>query len=447
MREKLKFNETVLVGSLLFGLFFGAGNLIFPVELGQQSGFNGTMAILGFLISGVGLPILGVVASAISSSDSLYEMALPVSRNYAIFFTCLLYLTIGPFFAIPRTATVAFEVGLRVFVKEESIKFWLLVFSTIFFVLTLLFSLKPAKLIDNIGKFMTPLFLILLSILVVFSIVNPMASFGAEVPTEKYTEFPLLVGLVDGYNTMDALASLAFAIIIITNVRALGVKDPKNISKEVLKAGIVCIIGMSLAYIALSYIGSTSLGIMGIGENGGLVLSEVSFYYLGNAGKILLAGIVISACLKTAIGLITACSQMFSEMFPNSLSYNQYAVGFTLLSFLIANQGLSTIISLSIPVLMFSYPLAIVLMLLSIFYSQIKKDTTIYKFTIGFTFIAAIIDFLNALPSGIRNRSMVDGIVSTFSKILPGFSVGFGWLLPALIGFIIGLAVKKSRNS
>lgn len=447
MREKLKFNETVLVGSLLFGLFFGAGNLIFPVELGQQSGFNGTMAILGFLISGVGLPILGVVASAISSSDSLYEMALPVSRKYAIFFTCLLYLTIGPFFAIPRTATVAFEVGLRVFVKEESIKFWLLIFSTIFFVLTLFFSLKPAKLIDNIGKYMTPLFLILLSILVIFSLVSPMAPFGAEAPTEKYTEFPLLVGLVDGYNTMDALASLAFAIIIITNVRALGVKDPKNISKEVLKAGIVCIVGMSLAYMALSYIGSTSLGIMGIGENGGLVLSEVSFYYLGNAGKILLAAIVISACLKTAIGLISACSQMFSEMFPNSLSYNQYAVGFTVLSFIIANQGLSTIISLSLPVLMFSYPLAIVLMLLSIFYSKIKKDPTIYRFTIGFTFIAAIIDLLNALPGGARETAAVDGIVNVFSKILPGFSVGFGWVLPALIGFIIGLFMKKSRNS
>lgn len=194
MKEKLKFNEILLVGSLLFGLFFGAGNLIFPVELGQQSGFNVTKATIGFLISGVGLPVLGVVASAISNSESLYEMALPVGKKYAIFFTCLLYLTIGPFFAIPRTATVAFEVGLRVFVKEERIKMYLLIFSVIFFLITLFFSLRPAKLIDNIGKYMTPLFLILLSILVIFSLVKPIGSYGSEIATEKYSEYPLSQG-------------------------------------------------------------------------------------------------------------------------------------------------------------------------------------------------------------------------------------------------------------
>lgn len=447
MKEKLKFNEILLVGSLLFGLFFGAGNLIFPVELGQQSGFNVTKATIGFLISGVGLPVLGVVASAISNSESLYEMALPVGKKYAIFFTCLLYLTIGPFFAIPRTATVAFEVGLRVFVNEERIKMYLLIFSVIFFLITLFFSLRPAKLIDNIGKYMTPLFLILLSILVIFSLVKPIGSYGSEIATEKYSEYPTLTGLLDGYNTMDALASLAFAIIIITNVRALGVKDSKNITIEVLKAGIVCIVGMSIAYFALSFMGSTSREVLGIGENGGIVLSEISFHYLGSLGQVLLAGIVISACLKTAIGLITACSQMFSEMFPNFLSYEKYAIGFTILSFLIANLGLSKIISLSIPVLMFLYPLAIVLMILSIGAYVFKKDTTIYRFAIIFTIIPAILDFFKAAPSIIRDNSLINSIINLGHYILPGFELGFGWVIPAVIGLLIGIIIKKTKKA
>ncbi|NMB02479.1 MAG: branched-chain amino acid transport system II carrier protein, partial [Firmicutes bacterium] len=116
MREKLDFKSNLLIGSLLFGLFFGAGNLIFPVHMGQLAGSNTLQATLGFLITGVGLPLLGVVATALSQSESLYDLAKPVNRGYSIFFTCALYLTIGPLFAIPRTATVAFEVGLNPFI-------------------------------------------------------------------------------------------------------------------------------------------------------------------------------------------------------------------------------------------------------------------------------------------------------------------------------------------
>lgn len=246
---------------------------------------------------------------------------------------------------------------------------------------------------------------------------------------------------------MDALASLAFAIIIITNVRALGVKDSKNITIEVLKAGIVCIVGMSIAYFALSFMGSTSREVLGIGENGGIVLSEISFHYLGSLGQVLLAGIVISACLKTAIGLITACSQMFSEMFPNSLSYEKYAIGFTILSFLIANLGLSKIISLSIPVLMFLYPLAIVLMILSIGAYVFKKDTTIYRFAIIFTIIPAILDFFKAAPSIIRDNSLINSIINLGHYILPGFELGFGWVIPAVIGLLIGIIIKKTKKA
>lgn len=167
MNERLSFQQNLLIGSLLFGLFFGAGNLIFPVQMGQAAGSHVLLATMGFLITGVGLPILGVIASALSESESLLDMGRPISSGYAILFTCLLYLTIGPLFAIPRTATVAFEVGIHPFIAEEHLKLGLFIFSFIFFALTLYFSLRPGRILDWVGKYLTPVFLVLLSILLI----------------------------------------------------------------------------------------------------------------------------------------------------------------------------------------------------------------------------------------------------------------------------------------
>ena len=442
MKRKLSFNQTLLVGSLLFGLYFGAGNLIFPIELGQNSGTNLYKVVLGFIISGVGLPILGVVASAISKNDSLFEMGKTVSDKFAYFFTTALYLTIGPFFAIPRTSTVAFEVGIAPNISEDKIKLFLFIFSLIFFLAVLAFALKPGKVMDNIGKILTPTFLILLSVLVIFAIIKPMGDLAKNQPTEIYQKNPLFTGILDGYNTMDALASLAFAIIIISSIRKLGVKDSNQIAKETLKSGVICLIAMSTVYISLSFMSSSSVNIMKLGNNGGRILSNISFYYLGNFGKILLAAIVIVACLKTAIGLIIACSEIFIQMYPNTLSYKAYAVVFTLISFLIANLGLQKIISLSIPVLMYLYPLAIVLIFLSLAYPIIGKNKIIFSLTILFTAIFSIFDLLKALPKNISSTNSISRIVDFAKNYLPAFELGFGWLIPAIFGIILGLLIS-----
>lgn len=442
MKRKLSFNQTLLVGSLLFGLYFGAGNLIFPIELGQNSGTNLYKVVLGFIISGVGLPILGVVASAISKNDSLFEMGKTVSDKFAYFFTTALYLTIGPFFAIPRTSTVAFEVGIAPNISEDKIKLFLFIFSLIFFLAVLAFALKPGKVMDNIGKILTPTFLILLSVLVIFAIIKPMGDLAKNQPTEIYQKNPLFTGILDGYNTMDALASLAFAIIIISSIRKLGVKDSNQIAKETLKSGLICLIAMSAVYISLAFMSSSSVNIMKLGNNGGRILSNISFYYLGNFGKILLAAIVIVACLKTAIGLIIACSEIFIQMYPNTLSYKAYAVVFTLISFLIANLGLQKIISLSIPVLMYLYPLAIVLIFLSLAYPIIGKNKRIFSFTILFTAIFSIFDLLKALPKNISSTNSISKIVDFAKNYLPAFELGFGWLIPAIFGIILGLLIS-----
>lgn len=445
MKEKLNFKSTLLVGSLLFGLFFGAGNLIFPVQLGQLAGANTLPATIGFLITGVGLPILGVIASALSKSESLYDMAQPVNRTYSLFFTCALYLTIGPLFAIPRTATVAFEVGMTGLIGDEWIQIGLLIFSLIFFTVTLFYSLRPGRILDWVGKFLTPTFLVLLSILISATFISPMGEGSQFTPQGNYVGRPLFTGLLDGYHTMDALASLAFAIVIISTIEKLGIHDPKRKAVETFKAGIICLIGMGAIYASLAYLGVTSLGSVGSGANGGIILSMVGRHYFGLAGQILLAGIVLFACLKTAIGLITACAQMFSELFPNSISYNKYAITFTILSFVIANFGLTTIIQLSVPVLMFLYPLAITLIILSLLAPLIKKQKDIYRWTTGLTIVAAFFDFLNALPDPIKENQMIAKLIYFAERYLPGFELGFGWIIPSMIGFLIGVFFWKSK--
>ena len=147
--------------------------------------------------------------------------------------------------------------------------------------------------------------------------------------------------------------------------------------------------------------------------------------------------------MKTAIGLITACGQMFSEMFPNSLSYNQYAIAFTFVSFAIANFGLETIIQLSLPVLMFLYPLAIVLIILSLLNPVIKKQKTVYQWTIGLTVFAALFDFINALPESIKEKGVLSEIIQVATYYLPGFENGFGWIIPSIFGFIVGVIMWK----
>jgi LIVCS family branched-chain amino acid:cation transporter len=443
MKNKLTFQQNLLIGSLLFGLFFGAGNLIFPVQMGQQAGNHTFAATIGFLITGVGLPMLGIIASAISKSESLFDMARPVGKSYASIFTCLLYLTIGPLFAIPRTATVAFEVGIHPFISDEYLKLGLSIFSFVFFAITIYFSLKPGQILDWVGKYLTPIFLVLLSILLFATFVSPMGQVSKYAAQGNYIAQPLFTGLLDGYNTMDALASVAFAIIIISNIQKLGVKDSRSIAVETWKSGLVSVFGMAIIYAALAYMGATSLGSVSPADNGGKILSMVSNHYFGVVGKVLLAAIVGVACVKTAIGLITSCSEMFSEMFPKSISYKKYAICFTLFSFLIANFGLNNLIQFSIPVLMFLYPLVITIILLSLLAPFINKQSHIYKWTTAFTIIAAFFDLCNALPQSVKGNVVITQLVNFAKLYLPGFNYGFGWVIPAFCGFIIGLILSR----
>src|SRR5699024_9166128 len=318
MGNKISLSAQFAIGFMLFALFFGAGNLIFPAQLGQYAGENVWSGAIGFLITGVGLPLLGIIAIAYSGSKNLQGLASRVSPAYGVFFTALLYLTIGPFFAAPRTGTVGFEVGILPFVPEGSEQLGLLIFTLIFFVLALFFSLYPAKLVDNVGKLLAPALVLLLGVMLVIAFVNPM-SFPGEAQ-EGYIEGAFLTGFLEGYNTMDALAALVFAIIVINAIRAFGVNDKQQILSIASKTGFIAIVLLAIIYTGISFLGATSVGELGLFDNGGPVLSGAADYYFGTAGLVLLAVMVILACLTTAIGLITANAEYFHTLLPG-ISY------------------------------------------------------------------------------------------------------------------------------
>ncbi len=442
MRERLRFRDTVLVGSMLFGLFFGAGNLIFPVYLGQMAGQKVWVAAAGLLITGVGLPLLGVAAQGISRVSGLRELAGKVGPRYGLLFTCALYLTIGPLFAIPRCASVSFTVGLEPLGLSGGAP--LAVFSLLFFAATLGFSLWPGKILTWVGRILTPVFLAFLGVLAVTALLFPMGSVGAVAPEPLYAEGAFFAGFLEGYNTMDALASLAFGIVVIGVIRELGIKSPAAVAANTVRAGAAGCLLMGAIYLALAVIGAQSRGVYPLAANGGEVLALVARHYFGPAGGLILAATVTLACLKTAVGLITSCAETFSGLFPR-VRYRIFAVVFCAVSFLIANLGLDAVIAYSLPVLMFLYPLAITLILLALCGSLFGQDRRVYCWVTGFTAAAAVFDLVKALPAPVVERLHLGVLLDLAERVLPLFDKGMGWLAPALVGLVIGLALHRLR--
>lgn len=439
MDNKLSFRNSLFIGSMLFGLFFGAGNLIFPVFLGQQAGSHVGLAVLGFLITGIGLPLLGVAGMGMTRSSSVFELSEHVNKPFAYVFTILLYLTIGPLFATPRLATTSFQMGLSPFVSSGNHRIFLVIFSIIFFATAWFFARKPSKLMTYVGKWLTPIFLILLGILIVTALIKPMGNFSA-IPQGMYKKSPVLTGFTEGYNTMDALASLVFGVVVIDSIKELGITKPVQIAKETIKSGAISIILMGILYSLLAIIGTMSLGKLDLATNGGTTLAQIFEYYFGSTGSLLLAVIVIIACLKTAIGLISSFGESMTEMFPK-VNYQMMIALSSILSCVIANLGLTKLIKYSTPVLMFIYPLAIVMILLAVLSPIVGTSRKLYGTTLLFTIIPAIFAGMDSLPSDFKIQSIVH-----VNQVLPFSNMGLGWIIPALIGLVIGYIFSKLDN-
>lgn len=449
MKRNLTAKETITITSMLFGMFFGAGNLIFPVMVGIQAGSNLWSAFCGIFMTAVGLPMLAVVALGLSRCEGVLALSEKVGRKYGLFFSTLLYLTIGPLFAIPRCASTAFSVGAVNLIPSEHHSVYLALFSGAFFLVVLAFSWKPNGIMTWIGKFLNPIFLISLGILIITALLNPVAPLSTLPPSGDYAQngAAFFKGFLEGYNTLDALAGLAFGIVVVNVVRKQGIEAPDRIAANTARAGIFSCLLMGLIYLCITLTAAQSAPICAGAADGGAVLGLMAEHYFHTVGAVLTAAIVTFACLKTAVGLVTSCSEAFLQMFPKGPGYRVWAVLCAAVSFAAANFGLSTIVAWCIPVLMFLYPLAMTLILLALGARFFGDSQKVYAWTIGFTLAAAVIDFLNALQSLLPAPSaLIASIVGAASRVLPLFSLGLGWILPAVIGFGIGMAMREKKR-
>lgn len=447
-KNKLSVKETIVVASTLFGMFFGAGNLIFPVHLGQMAGSNSLLAMIGFCITAVTIPILAVAAIGNTHSDNLLQLSGKVGKKYGKYFTAALYLTVGPFFAIPRCASVSFTTGVEPLVGESGYWIWQLIFTFIFFAFVMYFSLRPNGITIWIGRVINPAFLVFLAILIIVALINPGASLSDVAPVDSYQHGALFNGIVEGYGTMDAIAGLAFGIVIINVVRDLGVENDKDVARETIKAGVLTALLMGLIYILTIIMGAQSRGLFELSDNGGIALTQISGHYLGGFGSIVLAITITLACMKTAIGLVTSCGEMFVKVIPGKLNYRGWAMVFTLFSLIISNIGLTAIINYAVPVLMLLYPPAMALIILALFEKFFKGSKYVYTcVTIG-AFIPAVFDFFKTLPDGLQKILGIPSMTAIGQRLFPLFDIGLGWVVPALIGLLVGivLSITKGRT-
>ena len=461
--KKKSIKEIILVSSMFFGMLFGAGNLIFPVSMGQRAGVEVFVATLGFCITGVGLPLLSVLALSSSNSASVTDMAKLVGKKFSIFFTTALYLCIGPLFAIPRTATVPFQVGVVPFLPEDTKQGMLFLFSFLFFVFALILSLKPGKLLTYVGKVLNPLFLLFLGILLFVAVLFPIGGLHALNPVSGYEKGSFLKGIFEGYNTMDVMGALAFGNVLIQTIRSMqgneestgeestgeesaGEEAEKRFRFVTVLSGSLAALLMVLLYFALSYAGAESRLVFSVQENGGDTLHSLSTYYFHRFGGMLLAVIIYFSCLKTAVGLISSAAMAFQEMFPERFSYRIYVFLFTICSFVISNIGLSRIIQYAVPVLFFIYPICIVLILLCLFGKAFSYNRAVFQSAIYCTIPFAFLDALKVLLERALSRLPGAAAVLSFFSPFPFFSMGLTWLLPSLLGFAFGMLLWYTRK-
>ncbi|MDI9230111.1 branched-chain amino acid-like transporter carrier protein BrnQ3 [Staphylococcus caprae] len=363
--------NTWIIGFTLFAMFFGAGNLIFPTNLGLDSGHFLWPAILAFALTGIGLPLLGVVVGALDHQGYIGAFN-KISPKFSLIFLIIIYLTIGPLFAIPRTASTSFEMTITP-IAHTNRSLALLIFTIIYFLIVLYLCLNPNKMIDRIGSLLTPLLLITILAMIIKGFVD----FGGQTPDVGNTKLfhsafgSFSQGFTQGYLTMDAIASIAFSMIVVNAVKSTGIQHADKIFKQTMIAGLIAAVALVFIYISLGFIGNhmhvTPEKMKELTANdqnvGTYLLTTMAATGFGTFGKYLLGIIVALACLTTACGLIVSVSQYFHRILPK-IPYKVYVIIFTLISFILANQGLNSVITMSVPVLSIVYPIAITVVLL-----------------------------------------------------------------------------------
>lgn len=417
--KKNSFKDAAIVGFALFAMFLGAGNLIFPPTLGAISGDKWYMAMLGFMMTGIGLPVLGVIAAA-KAGGTIENVAGKVGKKFSVIYGSIITLTIGPLLAIPRVCATTYELSVEPLFPSVSP----VLVSVIFFAITLFFVLNPSKVIDKVGAILTPILLFILAAIIVSAVVHPIG-----VPAVKEKSLYFLNGFKEGYQTMDALGSVIMAAIVIESIVARGYVESKENLSMTIKAGLVSAVCLACVYGGLVYIGGTGSGLLQINPTEPDRVKNLIFLVdqvMGKFGKISLSITVGLACLTTSIGLTATVGDFFSRLTDNKLSYKLIVITTVLFSGVFAVRGVDSIINFSVPILSVLYPVAIVVIIMNLFDDFIKLKWS-YKGAVIGAFIAALIETVAKF-----NKFIEEGLF----KKMPFAVEGFAWVIPALIGGI-----------
>ncbi|MER2262886.1 MAG: branched-chain amino acid transport system II carrier protein [Psychrobacillus sp.] len=440
MEKKVSLFQIVAIGFMLFAMFLGAGNVIFAPVLGQQAGTNTPIAMVGFLVTGVGLVLLAIIALT-KGGGTVEKLASRVSPKFAVIFSILLFLTLGPIYVIPRTTSVVYEIAIKQLITDNSmIGLFLLIFSILFIALTVYLSWETTKFVDRLGKLITPVFATLLVIIVAKSIFTPIGAIGGPVEGMGYetASEAFLKGFTQGYFTMDVLAAFVFGGIFIKSIDALGIRSKKEVSKVFIKAGLITVVGLVLLQVSMSWIGATSVDAIGYTANGGELIALASKALFGQIGIYLIGIVIFLTGITTNVACLAAVAEYFERIIPK-VSYKKWLIIFSLGSLVITNFGLTKILSMASPILMLLYPIAIALIILIFTDSWFKGSRSVY---VGAIIGVGLVAVMDAMKDA---NILVDTLNSTFGFI-PLFTSGAGWIVTGLIGAAIGYFIKRENQ-
>lgn len=422
----------------LFSMFFGAGNLIFPPIMGASAGSNFGPAMLGFLIAGVALPVVSIITIALSGTD-MRDLVNRAGKGFGLVFSVLVYLSIGAFYALPRTGAVSFSTAVAPVIGTKSV-FASIVFNLIFFGVAFYLCWNPTNIIDSLGRVLTPLLLGLLVLLVFLCLASLPASHDA--PTGEYVNNPLAAGLLEGYMTMDSIAALAFGIIVVTSLGHTGGGIGAKVVRRTSTAAVIAGALLGLVYVGLGLIGHVVPGAQSY-TDGASLLADAAQMTMSWPGQIVFGLIVLTACMTTAVGLIAATSEFFNRLLP-AVAYRTWMILFTAISFILASAGLSSVLSVAVPIITFLYPIAITVVFITIVTHPFRLSSPgLWTFRLG-TWTAAAWSAATTLAHvGVATAPLNAVLMHS-----PLQSIQLGWIAPVLAAALVGacLDVAAARR-
>lgn len=435
--KKLTRSQFLQLSIMLFGLFFGAGNLIFPPLLGNKAGSATFISLIAFCVTAVLFPVLGAIV--VGKTNGLSNLAKRVGPVFSVVFTTAIYLSIGPGLGIPRAGSVPFEMAIAPYVPETlNLNIVRFVYTLVFFTIALLICLKPNKLVERVGKFLTPTLLLMILFMFVRIV---MMDKNIAAPSGDYLKAPVTKGFLAGYETMDAVAALNFGFVIAQAIKRFGIEDENEVTRYEIKAGLLAGSVLFIVYAMLASIGMIGSQKFAGAENGAQVLSGSIKLVLGDFGLVLLAFIFTLACLTTCVGLITSGGEYFEKLFNNKLSYRSWVYIWTLFSFIMANFGLNKLLAFSVPLLQIIYPVALVLIVMGISHKYLNYSKVSY---VSSAVVAVGLPLVEVLDKTFHIKF---GFVTNFVKSLALYEEGLAWLLPTIFVLVLTSLVVKVVES